>query len=142
MSAEEVAPRFRLGRQALAVYQNAGQNQRYGTLPPFVAITNSLDAAGYAAEVIDKAGIARVPYHWIRFHCATWLADGRGVESIQYGFRQPGAAFRFEETLRELLNGSADICFATSAKRADSTLPSNPFRIGSTVATAWRAGRM
>ena len=102
MSAEEVAPRFRLGRQALAVYQNVGQNQRYGMLLPFVAITNSLDAAGYAVEVIDKAGITRAPYHWIRFDCATWLADGRGVESIEYGFRQPAKEFRFEETLREL----------------------------------------
>ena len=71
MSAEEVAPRFRLAKQALAVQQN----QRYGMLLPFVAVRNSLDHLEYALEVIDKAGITRAPYHWTRFDCATWLAD-------------------------------------------------------------------
>jgi AMMECR1 domain-containing protein len=104
MSAEEVAPRFRLGKQALAVQQN----QRYGMMLPFVAVTSSLNAAGYAAEVIDKAGITRAPYCWIRFDCATWLADHRGVDLIEYGFRQPAALPGFEETLRELTEWQCD----------------------------------
>ncbi len=98
MSPEEVEPRFRLGNQALEVEQNS----RRGMLLPFVAIRNSLSSAGFVAEVIDKAGITRAPYRWIRYDCATWLADWHGVELLEHGFRQPDGEYRFEDVLRQL----------------------------------------
>jgi orotate phosphoribosyltransferase len=98
MSPEEVEPRFRLGIQAL----EAEQNSRRGMLLPFVAIRNSLSSAAFVAEVIDKAGITRAPYRWIRYDCATWLADWHGVELLEYGFRQADGEYRFEEALRDL----------------------------------------
>jgi orotate phosphoribosyltransferase/AMMECR1 domain-containing protein len=98
MSPEEVEPRFRLGNQALEVEQNS----RRGMLLPFVAVRNSLSGAAFVAEVIDKAGITRAPYRWIRYDCATWLADWHGVELPEYGFRQADREFCFEEVLREL----------------------------------------
>jgi orotate phosphoribosyltransferase/AMMECR1 domain-containing protein len=97
MSPEEVEPRFRLGKQAL----EAEQNSRRGMLLPFVAIRNSLGSAGFVAEVVDKAGITRAPYRWIRYDCATWLADWHGVELLDDGFRQPPAGYSFEATLRQ-----------------------------------------
>jgi orotate phosphoribosyltransferase/AMMECR1 domain-containing protein len=104
MSAEEAAERVRLGKQALAVRQGS----RYGMLLPFVAVTDSLDGLGYALEVIDKAGITRAPYHWTRFDCATWLADERGVELLEYGFRSSAEARSFRETVRELAEWQCD----------------------------------
>ncbi len=104
MSAEEVAPRFRLGRQALAVRQGS----QCGMLLPFVAVTDSLDAAAYAREVIEKAQIAGPPYRWIRFDCATWLADEHGVDVIELGFRQSPAGCQFKDMVRKLAEWQCD----------------------------------
>jgi orotate phosphoribosyltransferase/AMMECR1 domain-containing protein len=98
MPPDEVEPRFRLGKQAL----EAEQGPRRGMLLPFVAVRNSLSSAGYVAEVIDKAGITRAPYRWIRYDCATWLADWYGVELLEDGFRQADSEYRFEDELRRL----------------------------------------
>ena len=62
----------RFGEQALAV----SQGDRYGLLLPSVAVTANLTPRGYVDEVIDKAGITRPPYHWTRYDCDAWLADG------------------------------------------------------------------
>jgi orotate phosphoribosyltransferase/AMMECR1 domain-containing protein len=103
MSPEEVEPRFRLGNQAL----EAEQNSRRGMLLPFVAIRNSLSSAGFVAEVIDKAGITRAPYRWIRYDCATWLADWHGVELLEHGFRQSKSEYSFEDVLRQFASWQA-----------------------------------
>jgi uncharacterized protein (TIGR00296 family) len=79
---EEVAARYRLGQQALMVYQN----RRVGLLLPFVATTNNLDRSEFVAEVIDKAGITRPPYNWCRFDCATWLADAERTTALDGPF--------------------------------------------------------
>lgn len=71
-SAGEVMERIRLGEQALMVYQG----ERLGLLLPSAASSLSLDAEGFALEVIDKAGITRPPYTWRRFECSAFLADG------------------------------------------------------------------
>jgi len=104
MSSDEVAQRFRLGRQALAVYQGS----QYGMLLPFVAVADSLDATAYALEVIEKAQITCPPFRWIRFDCAMWLADERGVDLIELGFRQSPAGCQFEDMLRKLAEWQCD----------------------------------
>jgi orotate phosphoribosyltransferase/AMMECR1 domain-containing protein len=98
MSADEVEPRFRLGNQALEVEQNS----RRGMLLPFVAIRNSLSAGDFVAEVVDKAGITRAPYRWIRYDCAIWLADWHGVELLEHGLRQAEGEYNFEDELRQV----------------------------------------
>src|SRR5206468_3527934 len=57
---DEIAIRYRHGDQALAVFQGT----RVGLLLPFVVVQHSLSPTQYVAEVIDKAGITRPPYHW------------------------------------------------------------------------------
>ncbi len=104
MSAEEVAPRFRLGRQALAVRQGSQD----GMLLPFVAVRDSLDATSYAREVIEKAEITGPPFRWIRFDCATWLADEDGVDLIELGFRQSAADCPFKDMARKLAEWQCD----------------------------------
>jgi orotate phosphoribosyltransferase len=83
-SREEVRARYRHGQQALALRQN----QRYGMLLPLVATRMSLDAEDFVDEVIDKAGVTRPPYDWIRYDCATWVADSEGVWQLDGGFRR------------------------------------------------------
>jgi hypothetical protein len=61
----------RLAEQALHVRQR----DRAGFVPPFVAVTQNLTPQEYVLEVVDKAGITRPPYFWMRYDCATWLAD-------------------------------------------------------------------
>jgi orotate phosphoribosyltransferase/AMMECR1 domain-containing protein len=98
LSPEEVGPRFQLARQALAV----SQNQRYGMVLPFVAVTHNLDREAFVDEVIDKAGVTRPSYLWERFDCATWLADHHGTDLLECGFRPPSADVKFEKNLLEL----------------------------------------
>ncbi|HKY05666.1 MAG TPA: AMMECR1 domain-containing protein, partial [Blastocatellia bacterium] len=81
-SPDEVGLRIRHGQQALMVYQN----ERSGLLLPFVAVTNNLDRDDFVEELIDKAGITRPPYNWIRFECTSWLADHTGVRRLEHGF--------------------------------------------------------
>ena len=83
-SREEVRFRYRNGQQALKLEQGA----RQGLLLPFVATRLSLDAEDFVDEVIDKAGITREPYHWIRYDCATWLADDKRTGKLDGGFVQ------------------------------------------------------
>jgi orotate phosphoribosyltransferase/AMMECR1 domain-containing protein len=104
MSAEEVAPRFRLGKQALAVRQG----ERSGMLLPFVAVTNNLDATAYAREVMEKAEIAEGPLRWTRFDCTTWLADDHGVDLLECGFRQPASVRCAEDAVRDLAEWQCD----------------------------------
>jgi orotate phosphoribosyltransferase/AMMECR1 domain-containing protein len=83
-SREEVRFRYRHGQQALALQQNS----RYGILLPLVAARMNLDAEDFVDEVIDKAGVTRPPYNWIRFDCVTWLADAEGTWKLDGGFRE------------------------------------------------------
>jgi len=85
LTPEEVAVRSRHGQQALMVYQN----KRVGLLLPFVATTHNFNRSEFVAEIIDKAGITRPPYHWCRFDCATWLADAKGSTILEGGFPPP-----------------------------------------------------
>jgi len=71
-SPEEVMERVLVGRQALLAWQG----ERQGLLLPAVAVTGNLEPVAYAREVLDKAGITRPPYRWLRWDCASWLADG------------------------------------------------------------------
>ncbi|HYY98204.1 MAG TPA: AMMECR1 domain-containing protein, partial [Pyrinomonadaceae bacterium] len=95
-SPEEVVRYFRHGHQALMAYRG----ESLGMLLPFVASTHNLDPAGFAREVLLKAGLSEPPYYWCRFDCATWLADARGVHQLVGGF--PRAAEPSED-LNELL---------------------------------------
>jgi len=98
LTIEEVCPRFELGKQALAVRQD----KREGMLLPFLAAAHNLDREGFVADVIDKAGITRPPYHWLRFDCVTWLADRHGSDLLDCGLRMPPLEFHFENELRQL----------------------------------------
>jgi hypothetical protein len=93
-SREEVRLRYRHGQQALALQQNS----RYGILLPLVATRMNLDAEDFVDEVIDKAGITRPPYNWIRFDCVTWLADAEGVWKLDGGFRECGPTLSVMKT--------------------------------------------
>lgn len=93
-SREEVRSRYRHGQQALALQQNS----RYGMLLPMVATRMSLDAEDFVDEVIDKAGVTRPPYNWIRFDCTTWLADEEGAWPLEGGFRKSSSALSIVET--------------------------------------------
>jgi hypothetical protein len=59
-----------------------------------------LDAEGLVNEALDKAGITRAPYNWIRFDCHTWLADEDGVAKLEGGFKRLAAALRVDEIAR------------------------------------------
>jgi orotate phosphoribosyltransferase/AMMECR1 domain-containing protein len=95
-SPEEVRTKYRHGQQALMVEQNA----RRGMLLPFLTSWLSVDAEGFVEEVLDKAGITRAPYNWIRFDCDTWLADEDGVAKLEGGFKRLTATLRAEEIAR------------------------------------------
>ena len=95
-SREEVQLRYRHGQQALKLEQGA----RQGLLLPFVATRMNLDAEDFVDEVIDKAGITREPYNWIRFDCCTWLADDEGVWKLDGGLRQASPALEPREIAR------------------------------------------
>ncbi len=71
ISPEEVIRYVIPGRQMLQV----NQGERAGMLLPFWAARESISREAYPREVIDKAGITRPPYSWLRFDCATFLAD-------------------------------------------------------------------
>jgi orotate phosphoribosyltransferase/AMMECR1 domain-containing protein len=95
-SREEVRFRYRHGQQALSVEQNA----RKGLLLPFVATWMSLDAEDFVEEVLDKAGITRQPYNWLRFDCVTWLADDEGTAKLEGGFKRCEPALTTDEIAR------------------------------------------
>jgi orotate phosphoribosyltransferase/AMMECR1 domain-containing protein len=73
---------FRFADQALAVRRG----DRSGVLLPFVAVTGNLTPRRYVDAVIAKAGLDSSPYHWTRFDCDIWLADGRGLTRLRDGF--------------------------------------------------------
>ncbi|MBV9038017.1 MAG: AMMECR1 domain-containing protein, partial [Acidobacteriaceae bacterium] len=99
MTPEEVSTRFRLADQALAVRQD----ERIGLLLPFVAVTHNLDRPSFVHEVIEKAGITGPPFEWIRYDCATWLADWRDCDLTESGFRKPVKRVSFTENVQELI---------------------------------------
>ncbi|HEV8427140.1 MAG TPA: AMMECR1 domain-containing protein [Pyrinomonadaceae bacterium] len=81
-SAAEVVNYYRHGDQTVMVYQE----DRVGLLLPFVASCWNLDPVGFANAVIEKAGLKEPPYYWVRFDCATWLADREGISLTVGGF--------------------------------------------------------
>ncbi len=95
-SPEEVRTKYRHGQQALMVEQNA----RRGMLLPFLTSWLSLDAEGFVDEVLDKAGVTRAPYNWIRFDCDTWLADQDGVAKLEGGFKRLAPTLRVDQIAR------------------------------------------
>ena len=50
--------------------------------------------------MLDKAGVTRAPYNWIRFDCATWLADEDGFARIEGGFKRLEPTLRVDEIAR------------------------------------------
>ena len=95
-SREEVRTKYRHGQQALMVQQGA----RAGLLLPFMTSRLSLDAEDFVDEVLDKAGVTRAPYNWIRFDCDTWLADDEGVEKLEGGFKRVSPSLSIPEIAR------------------------------------------
>jgi orotate phosphoribosyltransferase/AMMECR1 domain-containing protein len=95
-SPEEVRSKYRHGQQALLVEQNP----RSGMLLPFMTSWLSLDAEGFVDEVLDKAGVTRAPYNWIRFDCDTWLADEDGVGKLEGGFKRLTPTLQADEIAR------------------------------------------
>ncbi len=92
----EVRVKYRHGQQALMVEQS----NRSGLLLPFITSWLSLDAEGFVEEALDKAGITRAPYNWIRFDCDTWLADEDGVGKLEGGFKRLAPGLRVHEVAR------------------------------------------
>ena len=95
---EWVTGPLRLGAQALEVRQG----ERGGLLLPFWAVMHNLSPLGYVEEVIDKAGITRPPYHWTRYECASWLADGRRALPLVNGLPEGSPAESPEEQAERL----------------------------------------
>jgi len=95
-SPQEVRVKYRHGQQALMVEQNS----RTGLLLPFLTSWLSLDAEGFVDEVLDKAGVTRSPYNWIRFDTDTWLADADGVAKLEGGFKRLAPTLRVVEIAR------------------------------------------
>jgi orotate phosphoribosyltransferase/AMMECR1 domain-containing protein len=100
MAVEEVSVRFRLADQALAVRQN----DRWGMLLPFFAVRHNLDRIGLASAVIEKAGLTEPPFEWIRYDCATWLADDRGCDLLLHAFRDPAPNIPAVDSVRLLID--------------------------------------
>jgi len=84
ISPEEVIRYVIPGRQMLQVNQGG----RAGMLLPFWAARESISREAYAREVIDKAGITHPPYSWLRFDCATFLADANGAGRLEGPLRR------------------------------------------------------
>jgi orotate phosphoribosyltransferase len=95
-SPQEVRVKYRHGQQALMVEQNS----RSGLLLPFLTSWLSLDAEGFVDETLDKAGITRAPYNWIRFDTDTWLADADGVARLEGGFKRLAPTLRVDQIAR------------------------------------------
>lgn len=98
MTAEEVSTRYRLCDQALAA-QGAG---KFGLLLPFVAVMHNLKRLEFAEQVLEKAEISREPFAWMRYECATWLADKHGCDMLHCGFRDAMPEVSFEQDVQEL----------------------------------------
>src|SRR5262245_3295825 len=81
-STEDVIRRIRYGQHALMVEQ---QN-RSAIYLPSVASRYNLSPAAFVEELLHKAGITAPPYRWIRFECATWLADHAGERRLEGSF--------------------------------------------------------
>ncbi len=113
---DEVGLRIRHGQQALMVYQN----ERSGLLLPFVAVTNNLDRDEFVEEVIDKAGITRPPYNWIRFECKSWLADHTGLRPLEYGFPKTEPVINVADSIADLARLHLD--YILRQQREDGTL--------------------
>ncbi|MEA3159141.1 MAG: hypothetical protein QOD95_689, partial [Gammaproteobacteria bacterium] len=95
-SPQEVRVKYRHGQQALMVEQNT----RSGLLLPFITSWLSLDAEGFVEEALDKAGITRGPYNWIRYDCDTCLADEDGVGKLEGGFKRLPPKLRVNDIAR------------------------------------------
>ncbi|WP_298609367.1 AMMECR1 domain-containing protein [uncultured Thiothrix sp.] len=81
-SPEEVMNPVRFCEQALMVHQG----DKTGILLPDVPVLFNYDEKAYVAEVLDKAGITRPPYAWLRYDCSSWLDDGHQVYRMQKAF--------------------------------------------------------
>lgn len=79
---DEVMAPVRFCEQALMAHQG----DKSGILLPDVPILFNYDEKAYVAEVLDKAGITRPPYAWLRYDCQSWLDDGHQVYPLQKAF--------------------------------------------------------
>ncbi|MFN0246510.1 MAG: AMMECR1 domain-containing protein, partial [Kofleriaceae bacterium] len=68
-------------RHALLVQQNT----RMGLMLPFATLQHSLTQVQFVAELVDKAGITRAPYHWTRMDATSWYADGETTCALPWG---------------------------------------------------------
>ncbi len=99
MTSEEAAERVIPGRHALQAWGNGLS----GLLLPSVAVTHNLDAAGFAREVMAKAGIEQPPCRWTRWECGAWLADGAGPRRMKGAFPAGQPPAELEERVLDLL---------------------------------------
>lgn len=79
---DEVMTPVRFCEQALMVHQG----DKTGILLPDVPVLFNFDEKAYVDEVLDKAGITRPPYAWLRYDCSSWLDDGQQVYRVQKAF--------------------------------------------------------
>jgi orotate phosphoribosyltransferase/AMMECR1 domain-containing protein len=95
-TAEDIAPYFQIGKQALMAYRG----DQVGLLLPFVAATHNLDRSSFAQAVVDKAGLTEPSNFWCRFDCVTWFADAGQTAQLVGGFPYLAPA---HSTIGELL---------------------------------------
>lgn len=76
-----IAGHIDLHHHALAVQQNT----RSALLLPYVALQHSLPSSQFVAELVDKAGITRPPYHWTRMESTSWYVDGQLTCALPWG---------------------------------------------------------
>jgi len=81
-SIDDIVRRIRLGQHALM----AEQDDRSALFLPSVVSRFNLSGAAFAAQLLDKAGIANPPYRWSRWECAAWLADNIGPRRMEGSF--------------------------------------------------------
>jgi orotate phosphoribosyltransferase len=81
-SVDDIIRRIRYGRHALM----AEQGNRFALYLPSVVSRYNLTPTAFVEELLHKAQITLPPYHWIRFECATWLADRDGERLMEGSF--------------------------------------------------------
>jgi hypothetical protein len=81
-SVDDIIRRIRYGEHALMVEQG----NRFALFLPSIVSRYNLDPVAFVEELIAKAEITRRPYRWIRFECATWLADRDGERLMEGSF--------------------------------------------------------
>lgn len=81
-SVDDIIRRIRFGQHALM----AEQGNRFALYLPSIVSRYNLTPTAFVEELLHKAQITQPPYRWIRFECATWLADRDGERLMEGSF--------------------------------------------------------